>query len=143
VSDVESAGRTDNKTTLIAVADAASARLFFRRRPGSPLEELVLPALAADAIAEKKAPVETCDDEQILYGTPAHAFLQAVAASVGQAARQSHARRVVLCAAPHALCALRDGLNCATRHLLAGELTRNVVHEPVAGIDAWLSQLHI
>lgn len=133
--------RTRNEATLIAVADAATVRLFLRHRAETPLEELLLPALATDAIAKTAPSAEASgDNEEIFGGTPAHAFLLAVAASIGQTARQVHAARLVICAPPHTLCALRDGLDAVTRRLLVRELTRNVVNEPLAAIDAWLDQ---
>ena len=134
---MERADHVGNENTLILVADAGVARLFIRRRPGAVLEELPfsLPTVVYGATA---SPARTCGDQEILCGTPVHALLLAAAASVGQAARQSCASQLVICAPPHALCAIRDGLDSATRRLLACELTRNVAHEPVSAIDAWL-----
>lgn len=140
---MERADHVGNENALILVADADVARLFIRRRPGAVLEELPFPLPTTVVSGATASPARTCDDEKILCGTPVHGQLLAVAASVGQAARQSRASQLVICAPPHALCAIRDGLDSATRRLLACELTRNVAHDPVSAIDAWLGRHQI
>ena len=135
--------RTDhvgNETSLILVADADVARLFIRRQAGAPLEELPFPLPEALASGARASAGRACDDEEIHCGTPAHGQLLAAAALASEAARQRRASRLVICAPPHALCAIRDGLDRATRRLLACELTRNVAHDPVSAIDVWLGR---
>ena len=129
-----------DEAMLIAVADATCARIFVRRRPGDPLEELPLPSPAVSVVKKSASLGQVSEDSEVPRGSPAHVFLQETAAWIDEAAIQNHASSLVLFAAPHALCALRDGLDDATRQLLARELPRNLAHEPMAVIEASLRQ---
>jgi protein required for attachment to host cells len=116
--------------TLVVAANVKIARLLLRRDSAQPLEEVSSGAPDAAIGGGASTPVD--EDASV------HAFLRAAAQSADRAAEAYHVQRLVICAPPYALCALRDGLGRAGRRLLTREFAQDIAQQPLAEIDAWL-----
>jgi protein required for attachment to host cells len=135
-----------SETTWVVVADGNAARFFTRVRDGVPLVEIDELALTAAAERQQHGR-ETAVHDGVNHGHqvhPAHQnvqntdelhFLRHIAGRINLAVEEHAVGRLVLCAPPRALGALRDHLSDAARALVVIEIAKDLVRESAREID--------
>ena len=135
-----------SETTWVVVADGNVARFFTRVREGVPLVEIDKLALTA-ASERQKHGRETLVHDGVNHGRqvrPAHEnvqntdelhFLRHIAGRINLAVEEHAVGRLVLCAPPRALGALRDHLTAPARALIVVEIAKDLVREGLRDID--------
>ena len=129
--------------TWIIVADGGGARFFVRLLQDLPLREIEELAETADLLhgADKTHDHVGHGHHAVLARTTPHeraehVFLRKVAGQIDRAVIENEVGSLVLCAPPRALGLLRDFISENARRLIACEIVKDAVHEPVASIDA-------
>ncbi|HPN04285.1 MAG TPA: host attachment protein [Hyphomonadaceae bacterium] len=127
----------------VVAVDGAAARFFVRERSGLPLKELT--ELSENSTKHHgghdhvghghQTPVADRNPRQ----QDEHVFLHRVAGQIDRAVIEHAVGRLILCAPPQAMGLLRSMLSANARQVIVRELTKDLVRETVAEIDARLT----